>query len=96
MQRESLSQSQKQVTIASFVAEHIEALSGVEKKTLAEYRRHLTRDIEPVLDHIPLSTLARTDISRRVNAMRDAGMSGKTVQNKVGFLSGCLNAAVRH
>ena len=27
--------------------------------------------------------------------MRDAGASGKTVQNKVGFLSGCLNAAVR-
>lgn len=48
-----------------------------------------------MLGHIPLATLARSDISRWVNAMRDAGASGKTVQNKMGFLSGCLNAAVR-
>ena len=82
-------------TVASFIAEQIEALSGVEKKTVAEYQRYLNRDIEPALGHIPLSTLARSDISRWVNAMRDAGASGKTVQNKAGFLSGCLNAAVR-
>jgi hypothetical protein len=49
--------------VAGFIAQQIEALSGVEKKTLAEYRGYLNRDIEPV-------------------------------QNKVGFLSGCLNAAV--
>ena len=83
------------VTVASFIAQQIEELSGVEKKTLGEYERYLHRDIEPLLGHIPLSTLARSDISRWVNAMRDAGASGKTVQNKVGFLSGCLNAAVR-
>jgi integrase len=82
-------------TVASFIAQHIEALSGVEKKTLAEYQRYLTRDIKPVLGHIPLSTLARSDIARWVNAMHDVGTSGKTVQNKVGFLSGCLNVAVR-
>ena len=82
-------------TVASFIAQQIQALSGVEKKTLGEYQRYLHRDIGPVLGHIPLSTLARPDISRWVNAMRDAGASGKTVQNKVGFLSGCLNAAVR-
>jgi site-specific recombinase XerC len=81
--------------VASFIAQQIQALSGVEKKTLGEYRRYLHRDIAPVLGHIPLSTLARSDIFRWVNAMRDAGASGKTVQNKVGFLSGCLNAAVR-
>jgi hypothetical protein len=41
-------------------------VSGVEKKTIAEYRRYLSRDIEPMLGHIPLSTLSRTDISRWV------------------------------
>jgi site-specific recombinase XerC len=81
-------------TVASFVAQQIDALSGVEKKTTAEYQRYLNRDIEPMLGHIPLSTLARSDISRWVNAMHDAGASGKTLQNKVGFLSGCLNTAV--
>lgn len=82
-------------TVASFIAEHLDSLSGTEKKTVIEYRRYLVRDIEPVLGHIPLSTLACTDIARWVNRMREAGASGKTVQNKVGFLSGCLNAAVR-
>jgi hypothetical protein len=78
-------------TVKSFTDEHIAALSGVERKTIAEYRRYLTRDIEPVIGHIPLAALCRTDISRWVNKMLEAGASGKTIQNKVGFLSGCLN-----
>jgi Phage integrase, N-terminal SAM-like domain len=81
--------------VASFINEHLDAMSGVEKKTVAEYRRYLTRDIEPVLGPIPLSTLGRVDITKWVNKMRDDGASGKTIQNKVGFLSGCLNVAVR-
>jgi len=82
-------------TVASFIDGHLDVLSGVEKKTIAEYRRYLSRDIESTLGHIPLSTLSRTDISRWVNKMRENGSSGKTIQNKLGFLSGCLNAAVR-
>jgi hypothetical protein len=82
-------------TVKSFIDGHLDALSGVENKTIAEYRRYLTRDIEPTLAHIPLSTLGRTDISRWVNKLREAGSSRKTIQNKLGFLSGCLNAAVR-
>jgi hypothetical protein len=35
------------VTLAAWIGEHIDALSRVEKKTIAEYRRYLTRDIEP-------------------------------------------------
>ena len=46
-----------------------------------------------MLGHIPLSTLSGTDISRWVNKMREPGSSGKTMQNKLGFLSGCLNVA---
>src|ERR1700676_4699795 len=82
-------------TVKSYVNEHLDALSGVEKKTTAEYRRYLTRDIEPVLGHIPLSTLTRPDISKWVNELRGDGASGKTIQNKLGFLSGCLNLAVK-
>jgi integrase len=82
-------------TVKNFIDRHLDALSGVEKKTVAEYRRYLTRDIEPTLGHIPLSTLSRTDISRWVNKLCEAGSSGKTIQNKLGFLSGCLNVAVK-
>jgi|GEM_PF-2125118 len=82
-------------TVRSFIDGHLDSLSGVERKTVAEYKRYLVRDIDPVLGHIPLATLSRTDVSRLVNKMRDAGASGKTIGNKIGFLSGCLNLAVR-
>ena len=62
-------------TVASFIDGHLDVLSGVEKKTIAEYRRYVCRDIEPTLGHIPLSTLSRTDISRWVNKMRENGSS---------------------
>jgi integrase len=83
------------VTVEHYIAHHIDALSGLERKTLAEYRRYLTRDIAPVLGVIPLSALVRADISKWVNHMRAKGASGGTIQNKMGFLSGVLNAAVR-
>ncbi len=61
---------------------------------MAEYRRYLTRDIDPVLSHIRLSTLSQTDIGKWVNQMEADSASGKTIANKAGFLSGCLNVAV--
>lgn len=82
-------------TVEQFLDEHIGALSGIEKKTVAEYRRYLTRDIAPTLGPIPLTGLVRTDISKWVNKLREDGASGKTIQNKIGFLSGALNSAVR-
>ena len=33
-------------TVASFIDGQLDVLSGVEKKTIAEYRRYLSRDIE--------------------------------------------------
>lgn len=81
-------------TVGGWIDCHIDALSGVERKTIAEYRRYLTRDIDPALGHVPLAALSRTDISKWVNKLRAGGASGKTIQNKMGFLSGCLNAAV--
>jgi hypothetical protein len=82
-------------TVTSYIGEHLDALAGVEKKTVAEYRRYLTRDIEPVRGHIPLSTPSRTDVSKWVNKLQADGASGKTISNKLGFLSGVLNLAVK-
>jgi integrase len=94
VEREPRGGSAGSVTLAAWIGEHIDALSGVEKKTIAEYRRYLVRDIEPVIGCIPLTELSRVDLSRWVNTMQADGASGKTISNKVGFLSGCLNAAV--
>ena len=81
-------------TVAEYLDRHIKALSGVEKKTLTEYRRYLEADIAPALGAIPLGKLIREDVAQWVNAMRDAGAAGGTIQNKSGFLSGALNKAV--
>jgi hypothetical protein len=71
---------QRGQTLGRYLSEHLDALSGVEKKTLAEYRRYLTRDIEPVLGHIPLSTLSRTDLSKWVNRLLiSGGKSAKSI-----------------
>jgi hypothetical protein len=71
---------QRGQTLGRYLSEHLDALSGVEKKTLAQYRLYLTRDIEPVLGHIPLSTLSRTDLSKWVNRLLiSGGKSAKSI-----------------
>jgi integrase len=84
-----------EMSLNKWINQHIDTLSGVERKTIAEYRRYLTRDIGPTLGDIPLAALNRQDISRWVNKLQNAGASGKTISNKLGFLSGALYAAVR-
>ncbi|YCU34421.1 tyrosine-type recombinase/integrase [Mycobacteroides abscessus] len=69
-------------------------MTGVEKKTIAEYRRYASRDIAPALGPIPLAKLTREDVAAWVNAMRDAEAAGKTISNKHGLLSGALRQAV--
>lgn len=81
-------------TVAEWLDHHINHLTGVEKKTLSEYRAYAVRDIGPELGDIPLGSLTRDEVARWVNAMDAAGASGKTIQNKHGFLSGALKIAV--
>lgn len=82
------------LTVAEWLDRHIGSLSGVEKKTIAEYKRYAASDIGPPLGAIPLSKLTREDIAAWVNTMRDTGAAGGTIQNKHGFLSGALKRAV--
>lgn len=81
-------------TVAEYLERHINSLTGVEKKTVVEYRRYLRNDISPALGSIPLKKLTRDDVATWVNGMAEGGASGKTIQNKHGFLSGALTRAV--
>jgi hypothetical protein len=83
------------LTVAEYLDRHIGSLTGVEKKTVAEYKRYAESDIGPTLGTIPLSKLTREDVAVWVNTMRDAGAAGGTIQNKHGFLSGALRRAVK-
>lgn len=82
-------------TVRDWLKEYIAHLTGVEKKTVAEYERYALRDIDAPLGDIPLASLAERDLAIWVNAMKDAGASGKTISNKHGFLSGALKSAVK-
>ncbi|OBJ52170.1 site-specific integrase [Mycobacterium sp. 1423905.2] len=82
------------VTVGEWLDRHIGSLSGVERKTVAEYERYATRDIGPALGAIPLNKLTREDIADWVNELYEAGAAGGTIENKHGFLSGALRRAV--
>lgn len=73
---------------------HIESLTGVEEGTRRRYRRYVENDLDK-LGAMPLSAVTDTAVARWVNAMQDAGATGKTIANKHGFLAGALNHAVR-
>lgn len=82
------------LTLTDWLNHHIDHLSGVERRTPAEYRGYVKNDIGPTIGMLPLANLSRDDIARWVEAMRESGASGKTLANKHGFLSAALNAAV--
>lgn len=82
------------LTVTEWLDRHIGSLSGVERKTITDYKRYTESDIGPALGAIPLSKLTREEVAAWVNAMRDAGAAGGTIQNKHGFLSGALKRAV--
>ncbi|MGV0991095.1 MAG: tyrosine-type recombinase/integrase [Mycobacterium sp.] len=81
-------------TVAAWVQRYIDSRTGVVKSTLYDYRAYLANDIKPVLGDIPLGVLSREDVAGWVQGLADTGSSGKTIQNKHGFLSAALNAAV--
>lgn len=84
------------MTVAEWVKHYIDHLSGVDKRTIADYRRYLDRDISPAIGDIPLAELTSDDVAAWVNALTAAGSSGKTIANKHGaLLSPALTAAVR-
>jgi integrase len=83
------------MTVAEWIAHHIEHLTGVTAGTRDVYRRMLRRDIEPAgIGALTLDALTGDDIALWVNRMHAGGASGKTIHNKHGFLAGALNAAV--
>lgn len=84
------------LTVAEWVEHYIDHLSGVDKRTVADYRSYLRRDIGPAIGAIPLTELASDDVAEWINAMTEAGSAGKTIANKHGaLLSPALTAAVK-
>jgi len=89
------------MTVAKWLEHYIDHLTGVEQKTIDDYRRYAHADIGPVLGDIPLAALTQEDVARWVTHMEitpsaktGRPVSAKTIKNRHGFLSGALAAAV--
>jgi len=83
-----------QNTLEQFLLAHIINLTGVTNGTRASYRGYIATHMGE-LGKIPLARLKRTHISKWINELSAKGLSGKTIRNVHGFLSGALNEAVR-
>jgi integrase len=88
------------LTVEQWVRHHIDHLTGVEQYTKDKYEAYLRRDIGPHIGGKVLTELSRDDISRWVQMLEKTPHRGrlpapKTVKNKVQFLAGALNAAVK-
>lgn len=82
-------------TVGAWIEHYIDHLTGIDKRTIDDYRGYLRKDINPVLGAILLTELSRDDIGLWVKGMEQAGASGKTIANKHGaLLSPALAAAV--
>lgn len=99
---ESASQGEKIVTLNDSWAEtYISGLTGVEQATRDRYRRYMVNDIGPAMGDLPLTALCAATaednsvVQEWVNEQEADGFAPKTIQNKHGFLSGCLRLAVK-
>jgi integrase len=81
-------------TLEQFLTAHIINLTGVTNGTRASYRGYIKTHMAD-LGQVPLARLTRTHVSKWINDLSAKGLSGKTIRNLHGFLSGALNEAVR-
>lgn len=90
-----LGQEAARTTVAAAVERHINGLTGVTEGTRGKYRRIATNDIIPTLGELALVDLDTDVVSRWVNDLQKKGLSGKTIANVHGLLSGVCKRAVR-
>ena len=80
--------------LADWARQHVAGMSGVQDA----YRRRMLRVIEHDLGEMgamPLEAVSDKAVRAWVNEMAAAGLSGKTIKNKHGFLSSVMEHAVR-
>lgn len=81
-------------TVAGWIGHHIDHLTGIDERTVKDYRRMLRNDITETIGTIQLAALRSDDVKRWVQELAHDGASPKTIANKHGFLSGALATAV--
>ena len=83
------------MTVAQWLAHYIDHLSGVDKRTVDDYRGYVRTDFADAFGTIPLTALSREDVAKWVQHSHTVkGAAAKTIANKHGLLSAALAAAV--
>ncbi|MBD3783479.1 MAG: site-specific integrase [Micrococcales bacterium] len=82
------------VTFADTVRAHLEQLSGVRPRTIADYRRDARTHLSD-LDGLPVSAIDRDTVVRLIQRWQDQGLASKTIANQHGLLAAIMNTAVR-
>jgi hypothetical protein len=72
------------ITVGQWLEHYIAHRTGLAKSTLADYSSYLRNDIAPVLGSIPLTALWSDDIASWMQAMADAGQSGRPSRTNSG------------
>lgn len=81
-------------TLATYAHHHVDTLTGVGEEYRERCRRVIDRDLRH-LGHLPITAITTTAVAKWVNALEVAGLAGKTIKNKHGFLSAVMAHAVR-
>ncbi len=81
-------------TLAEWLPQHIEQLTGVTDRTRLDYAAMAKRTWLPTLGDLPLDGIDRAAIAKAVNALEAKGLSAKSIRNAHGLLSAVLASAV--
>ena len=82
-------------TVEAAITEHIDLLTGVGADTRSHYRGQLRSHIAPGLGALPVSAVTYRHVAGWVRAIREKGLSPKTIANVHGLLSAAMTTAVR-
>lgn len=80
-------------TLAAYATTHIDTRTGITDGTRERYRLHARAHLGK-LAHLPVDAITPAAVRAWVLAMEREGLSGKTISNRHGFLSGLMKAAV--
>lgn len=81
-------------TVTEYAEKYIAAKSGLEKRTLEDYRTYMRLHIGPILGHLPIDAVEHGAVASWINIVAGNGSASKTIKNWHGFLSAMFQNAV--
>jgi integrase len=81
-------------TLAEWLPQHIEQLTGVTDRTRLDYAAMAARTWLPILGDYALDSIDRAAVAKAINALEAKGLKAKSIHNAHGLLSAVMGSAV--